>query len=168
MAGCDSLLGAVPGVGEDPGLAEMLAEGFRRATGTAEESDTEQSDLEDPQWFLRPYTRRSDEAGEEDDIQGEDEEEDVEDEDEDEDEDDVEDDDGATPSSADGLAPRSLPGASLAWDDEEEDELAKTRVTVSIAAASRALKNTEGDAFAEDLLRSVPWRPASAALPRSG
>ena len=55
---------------------------------------------------------------------------------------------------------RMSPGCGgVIWEDEDEDELVKTRVTVNIRTRGRSWRDGEEDAFADDSFGSAPpWR----------
>ncbi|KAJ1481532.1 hypothetical protein T484DRAFT_1899260, partial [Baffinella frigidus] len=109
--------------------------------GDGSSSDNDQSEAddsdqeEDPNRFRRPSMLRK---GEDDDDEEEGDEE--------------EDDDEDAGSGAEGSGGVMSPGGcgGVIWEDEDEDELVKTRVTVTIPARGRSWRDGEEDAFADD------------------
>ena len=75
---------------------------------------------------------------------------DEDDEEEGDEEEDAEDEDAG--SEAEG---RMSPGCGVIWEDEDEDELAKTRVTINVRTRGRSWRDGEEDAFADDSFGSA-------------
>lgn len=91
------------------------------------------------------------------------------DDDDEEEGDEEEDDDEDAGSGAEGSGGVMSPGGcgGVIWEDEDEDELVKTRVTVTIPARGRSWRDGEEDAFADDSFGSAPG-PHHLALPHPG